>query len=116
MFKNTNQKSSMECEIFEQPEILSNILNTYVDGEVIKITLPENINKVYSDFSVAAEFQHFIKEKCKPHLFNNNICVIFAQTYALISGAFLSRKLSHFISDLLNPFAGNLKRHQIRFR
>lgn len=45
MFK-TEKKSSMETEIFEQPEILGNLLKTHVnDNNYILFDIPTDIEK-----------------------------------------------------------------------
>ena len=97
MFKNTNQKSSMECEIFEQPEILSNILNTYVDGEVIKITLPENINKVV----LVASGSSYNCARFAADLFGN---VAQIEARAIYSSEFLLKSAVPHAEDILYVF------------
>ena len=97
MFKNSNQKSSMECEIFEQPEILSNILNTYVSGEDIKITLPENINKVV----LVASGSSYNCARFAADLFGN---VAQIEARAIYSSEFLLKSAVPHADDILYVF------------
>lgn len=97
MFKNSNQKSSMECEIFEQPKILSNILNTYVSGEEIKITLPENINKVV----LVASGSSYNCARFAADLFGN---VAQIEARAIYSSEFLLKSAVPHAEDILYVF------------
>ena len=97
MFKNSNQKSSMECEIFEQPEILKNILNTYVNGEEIKITLPENINKVV----LLASGSSYNCARFAADLFGN---VAQIEARAIYSSEFLLKSAVPHADDILYVF------------
>lgn len=97
MFGNSNKKSSMECEIFEQPEILDNILNTYVEGEEIKITLPENINKIV----LVASGSSYNCARFAADLFGN---VAQIEARAIYSSEFLLKSAVPHAEDILYVF------------
>ena len=47
MFFQKNEKSSMETEIFEQPQIIEHLIKTYIDANNdINIDVPKDIEKI----------------------------------------------------------------------
>lgn len=98
MFNTSEKKSSMECEIFEQAEILENIYNTYVKSDKdILIDIPENITKIV----LVASGSSYNCARFAADLFGN---IADIEARAIYSSEFLLKSAVPHAEDILYVF------------
>ncbi len=97
MFLKMQKKSSMEQEIFEQADILNNLLGMYLDGENIRLEVPEDIKKIV----IVASGSSYHCARFAADLFGN---LAGMEARAIYSSEFLLKSAVPHDNDILYVF------------